>query len=353
MSDDAKQDRSQQEEGESPRKGQGNFHDEKRLGNVYDRDLTRRLASYIRPYFWIFLACLLLLPMASAMTLLQPHLLQLAIDDHLVPRNMDGLGWIVGAFAATLVLEYALRFAQFYLMQLAGQQALRDLRCDVFDHLQRLRVSFFHTNPVGRLMTRLTTDIDSLQEALSSGMITIVGDIITLSVIVVILLVKSWQLALVTFAIVPILLGATFMFRTLMRKAYREARVKIARLNANLQESVTGMSIIQLFTHEERSMHAYDTINMEHRDATIALIRYDAILYAFVEMVSSIAIAGLIWYGAGQAVQDVVTLGVLVAFIEYVEKFFVPIRDLSQKYTLFQSAMASSERLFQLLDTDE
>ncbi|MBH25851.1 MAG: antibiotic ABC transporter ATP-binding protein [Myxococcales bacterium] len=355
MSDDARQDQQPDAKGDDAAREdkRASFHEEKRLGKVVDRDLVRRLAGYVRPYLWLFIGCLVLLPMASAMTLFQPHLLQLAIDDHLIPKQLDGLGWIVGAFAVTLVLEYGLRFAQFYLMQLAGQQALRDLRCDVFDHLQRLRLSFFHKNPVGRLMTRLTTDIDSLQEALSSGMITIIGDLITLSVIVVILLVKSWQLALVTFAVVPILLGATFLFRSLMRSAYREARVKIARLNANLQEAVTGMGIIQLFAHEERSLREYDTINQEHRDAAIALIRYDAILYAFVEMISSIAIAGLIWYGAGQTVQDVVTLGVLVAFIEYVEKFFVPIRDLSQKYTLFQSAMASSERLFQLLDTDE
>ncbi|MCA9300200.1 MAG: ABC transporter ATP-binding protein, partial [Phycisphaerales bacterium] len=285
--------------------------------------------------------------------LLQPHLIQVAIDEHLTTGNADGFGLLLLAFAGTIAGAFGLQFAQFYLMQVAGQKALNDLRLAVFEHVQRLSISFFHKNPVGRLLTRLTTDIDSLQEALAFGAVTIVGDIFTLIAIVVILLVKSWQLALVTFAVVPFLVLLTFVFRILLRAANRALRVKIARLNAFLQESVTGMAIVQLFAHERRSRRQFDEINAEHRDASIRMIRWDAALFAIVEMISAIAVACIIWYGAGKTVQDVVSLGLLVAFIEYVQKFFVPIRDLSQKYSMIQSAMASSERIFQLLDTHD
>lgn len=312
-----------------------------------------RLGRVLAPYKGIFALCVLLLPIASGLSLLQPQLIQMAIDQHFVPRVAEGLWWILLAYGVTLLAEYMVRYAQFYLMELAGQQALRDLRCEVFDHMQRLQLSYFHRNPVGRLMTRLTTDVDSLQQALSSGVVTIIGDLVTLTGIIAILLLKNWRLALVTFAVVPLLFLLSFTLRHFMRQAYRTLRVKIARLNAHLQESVTGMDVVQLFTHEEASRQEYDTVNSQHRDAAFAAIRYDAILFALVEMISSIAIAAIIWYGAGEAARDLITLGALVAFIEYVQKFFVPIRDLSQKYALVQSALASAERLFQVLDTDE
>jgi ATP-binding cassette subfamily B protein len=318
-----------------------------------DATLVRRLWGFILPYRGVFAACVLLLPLASAVSLLQPHLVQLAIDRHFVTGRSEGLGILALFFAGTIVLEFGVRCGQIYLMQLAGQRALRDLRCAVFSHVQRLRISYFHKNPVGRLMTRLTTDVDSLEEALSSGVVTIVGDVFTLAAIVAILLAKNWRLALVTFAVVPLLFLISVAFRVLMRRAYRVLRVKIARLNADLQEAVTGMEVVQLFGYEERSRREYDGVNADHRDAAYAAIRWDAILYAFVEMMGSIAIAGIIWWGAGEAIEGYATLGVLVAFVEYVQKFFVPIRDLSQKYALVQSAMASSERLFGLLDTDE
>ncbi len=318
-----------------------------------DGRIAVRLWAFIRPYRVLFALCMLLLPVASALSLLQPHLIQLAIDNHFVPRKEEGLGLLVLAFAATILAEFFLRYAQIYLMELAGQRALRDLRCAVFAHIQRLRIAYFHRNPVGRLMTRLTSDVDSLQEALSSGVVTIIGDLFTLAAIVVILLAKNWRLALVTFAVVPVLLGVSFVFRLLIRAAYRVLRTKIARLNADLQEAVTGMGVVQLFVHEEASKAAYDEVNRDHRDAAYKSIRWDAVLYAIVEMIGSIAIAGIIWWGAGEAVAGYATLGVLVAFVEYVQKFFIPIRDLSQKYAVVQSAMASAERLFELLDSTE
>lgn len=323
------------------------------LGSLRDRELVGRLLYFLKPYAgWLILA-MAMLPLATAASLLQPQLIQTAIDDYFVPGELSGFGLIALAYLGTVVGEYVVRFTQMYATQIAGQRGLRDLRMALFEHLQKLKTGYFQRNPLGRLLTRLTTDIDSLQDALSSGVVTIIGDILTLTGIVVILLLKDWRLALVTFAVVPILLGLTVLFRTLLRTAYRKARLMIARLNTYLQESVTGMSIIQIFTHEKRSRREYAEINDEYTTAALGHVRWDAILYAVVEMISSIAIALIIWYGAGQSIKDVVTIGALVAFIEYAQKFFIPIRDLSQKYTTIQSAMASAERIFQILDRDD
>ncbi|MBA2665224.1 MAG: ABC transporter ATP-binding protein [Bradymonadaceae bacterium] len=326
---------------------------EQKLGTYSDGAILWRLWGYMRPYRLVFLVCLLLLPILSGVSLMQPWLLQIAIDDYLIPAKMEGIELVALAFGATILGRAILEFTQFYLMQFAGQRALRDLRNQVFGHVQGLSASFFKKNPIGRLMARMTTDVESLQEALSSGMITMVGDVITLAAIVVILLLKNWKLALVCFTVVPILLIFTSIFRYLLRTAFREVRIKIARLYAHLQESITGMSVIQLFVRERVSAAEYRDINEDYRDANIRSIRYDAMLYSLVETIGSVTIGAIIWYGSGQALDGLVTLGVLVAFIEYMQKFFVPIRDLAQKYNLLQSAMASSERIFQLLDTDE
>ena len=323
------------------------------LGTYRDGELARRLLAYLRPYRWPLIGALVTLPLVSGLSLLQPHLIQVAIDNHFVPRQLDGFGVIALVFLGTIVGEFCLRFAQTWLTQLAGERALRDLRSAVFDHMQRLRVSFFQRNPTGRLMTRLTSDVDAIQEAISSGVVTIIGDVITLSAIVVILLLKSPTLALVTFAVVPVLWAVTALFRYLLREAYRRSRTALARLNSHLQESVTGMTVIQLFAHEERSRDEYRRINRDYLRSAFSFVRWDAMLYAMVEMIGSITIALIIWYGAGESTRDLITLGVLVAFIEYAQKFFVPIRDLSQKYATIQGAMASAERLLQLLDRDE
>jgi ATP-binding cassette subfamily B multidrug efflux pump len=317
-----------------------------------DLQLTKRLWAFMSPHKRLLLFGFLLAPLGSAVGLVQPWIIQQAIDQHFVPQRAQGLGWWLAAFAGALAVEFLTRFGQFYLMEVAGQRALLDLRVRVFAQLQRLHLGFFHKNPIGRLMTRLTTDIDALQEALSSGAVMMVGDVLTLAGIVTLLLLQNWRLALVTFAVIPPLIIVSIILRALMRAAFDALRTRIARLNAQLQESVTGMSVIQLFVHERASAAEYDQINREHRDAAYASIRWDAVLFAFVELVSSLAVAGIIWYGAGEAIQGVVTLGVLVAFLEYVQKFFVPIRDLSQKVALIQAAMSSAERLFGLLDEE-
>ncbi len=323
---------------------------EMKLAGTKDRVLAKRLWNTLRPYWRYLAAAVLMLPLASALTLLQPHLIQVAIDHHLTPRQPDGLGLIVIAFVVCLIGEYILMFGQFYLTQLAGQNALRDLRCRVFEHIESLSVSYFHRTPVGRLMARLTTDIDSLDEALGSGVVSIIGDIVTLVAIVVILFMKSAPLAGATLAVVPLLVALTFLFRYLMRQAYRTLRVQIAALNSYLNEAVTGMSVLQLFQQERPALREYDAINKKHRDAAFSAIQWDAALFALVETLGNVTVASIIWFGAGQHARDAVTLGVLIAFVEYVQKFFVPIRELSQKWSVIQSAMASSERLFEILD---
>lgn len=330
----------------------GSAFTEEAVGNYSDRELVRRLWSYMRPHRRIFFACLLLLPVVSALQLVRPWLLQQAIDVHLVPGELDGLPTLIALFGIAVFSAAIVQFTQFWLMQLAGQRALADLRQRVFDHVQSLSISFFHKNPVGRLMARMTTDIESLVEALSSGMVTMLGDLISLAGTIAILFWMDWRLALVSLTVLPVLIAITALFRHLLRSAYRAIRVNIARLYAHLQESITGMPVIQLFVRENVSAAEYARLNKDYRDAYVRAIRWDSSLFAIVETIGSIAVALIIWYGSGQVLQGVVTLGVLVAFIEYMNNFFVPIRDLAQKYNLLQSAMASSERVFQLLDTD-
>lgn len=331
----------------------GSGFKEQKLGNTTDLGLARRLWGFMRPYRVTFFFCLLLLPVASALGLLQPHLLQVAIDDYLVPGKIDGLTWVVAAFGAAVFFQAGARYLQFVLMQKAGQRALYDLRERMFGHVQTLSVGFFHRHPTGRLMTRMTTDIESLQEALSSGIITMVGDIITLVAIVGILLYKDWKLALISFAVVPFLLVVIAIFRHFLRAAFREIRVQIARLYAHLQESITGIEIVQLFVREHISADEYRDINKDYRQANLNSVRYDAMLYAVVEAVGSVTVGIIIWFGSGQVLEGVMTIGLLVAFLEYMQRFFIPIRDLAQKYNLLQSAMASSERIFELLDTED
>lgn len=331
-------------------KSVGGANLEKAETELSERQVIGRLWQYMWPYRRLFISSLVILPVITALTLVQPWIIQRAIDTHLVPQDLTGFPLLVAAYAACLVIIAALEFTQVWVMQLAGQRALRDVRQDVFEHVQTLSSRFFQTQPVGRLMARMTTDIESLQEALASGMITMLGDILMLTGIVVILLVKDWQFALTSFVVVPFLLGLTAVFRHFMKRAFREIRVKVARLYSYLQESVTGMTIIQLFVRENIGAQEYKTINEEYRDANFMAIRFDALLYSVVETVGSITVGVIIWYGSGQVLQDAVTLGVLVAFIEYMQKFFVPIRDLAQKYNFLQSAIAAAERIFELLD---
>ena len=335
------------------RQGGRGGHDEDALGTAYDARLMRRLWAYVRPYPRLVLGSLALLPLITLVSLAQPWLFKVAIDEHVTPRRLDGLAWLGALFVAAMIAEHAVRFAQIYVMQLLGQGAMNDLRRDLYRHLLTRRAAFFDRQPVGRLMTRVLGDVESINEAFAAGLITIVGDFVTLVGIVVVMALLDARLTLLALCTSPVLFAVAWLFRDFIRNAFREVRTRIARLNAFSQEHLQGMKVVQLFARDRQVLAEFDQLNAAHRDANTTGIRYDAMLYAIVEALGSIAVAGLLWYAGGEIVRGAVTFGVLVAFIEYLQKFYTPIRDLSTKYTIMQQAMASAERIFSLLDVAE
>jgi ATP-binding cassette subfamily B protein len=324
--------------------------EEDRLGRAYDKRLMRRLWTYVRPHRGLVLGSLLVLLLVSAAQLVQPYLIKVGIDAAIVEKRPGALLWPTMGFLGALVAEFLLRYAQTYLLERTGQNVVYDLRTEVFAHLQSLSASFFDRNPVGRLMTRVTTDIESLNEAFTSGLVLILADLVKLVGIVAILLWMDWKLALVTLAIIPPMLAVTWTFRLRMRRAYREVRRMVARLNAFLQESVTGMRLIQLFGRERRYLDEFEEVNRGHRDAELDGVFYDSAFSATAELMASVTLAAIIWAGGWRLLAAGITFGTLVAFIEYAGKFFRPVQELSQRYAVMQAAMASAERVFGLLD---
>ncbi len=328
------------------------IHEEADVQKAYDRDLLFRLWPFLRPYRGIFALSLVLLPLISALMLVQPYLIKVAIDEYVSRGDAGGLARIGMFFMSALVAEFCLLYVQYYLTMWLAQHALADLRAKLFAHLGRLPQRYFDRNPVGRIVTRLTTDVDVLNEAFASGGMTIFMDLLTLAGIVSVMLWIDWRLALVTFAAVPILLFSIDFFRRKARVTYRLIRERVAGINSVLQESISGMTVIQLFAHEKASFSKFEKQNLLHRNAYHRANIYEASLFSVVEAVSSISAGLVIWYGSGQILAGVVAFGTLVAFIEYLQKFFIPIRDFSAKYAVLQSAMSAAERIFQLLDEE-
>jgi ATP-binding cassette, subfamily B, multidrug efflux pump len=326
-------------------------HEEEILGKSYDARLMKRLLEYLSPYRPQVLAAILIIIVASLMQVSSPYLTKIAIDNYIVRKDMAGLNGVVLVYLAIIVFGFFLGYFQTYIMQLTGQKIMYDLRLQIFTHLQNLPLAFFDRNPVGRLMTRVTTDVDVLNELFTAGVVTLLGDVMVLLGIVAILFTLNPKLALVAFSVIPLLFLITIIFKIKARDSYRRVRTAIARINAFVQEQITGMSIIQLFNHEEKSFRKFDEINRVHLKANLDSVMAYSLFYPAVELVSALAIALIIWYGGGQVLQNELTFGGLVAFIQYSEKFFRPIADLSEKYNILQSAMASSERIFKLLDT--
>lgn len=320
------------------------------LGRAFDRRLAARLWGAARSHHRLLAAALALFPLIAAAELAQPYLLKIAIDEHILTADWVGLTITAGLYALTLGILYALRMVEAYLMALAGQRVTHDLRAALLEHLLRLEAAFFDRNPVGRLMTRVLNDVEAVSEAFTSGLLAIAADVITLTGVVAIMLWMDWRLALVTFAIVPVLSVAAAYFRLRARDAYREVRRRLAVLNGFLQESLQGMAVIQLFARERQELTAFRRLNRDYRRALFGSTVFEASLYASVEALGSVALALLIWYGGGQIVGGALSFGALVAFIQYTNRFFLPIRDLGAKYTVMQSAMASAERIFGLLD---
>jgi ATP-binding cassette subfamily B protein len=321
------------------------------LGKAYDARLMGRLWAFTRPHLRLVLATCALFPAVALLELSQPYLIKIAIDDHILRRDWAGLGGVAALFLLVLVALYALRATQAYLTQLTGQRVIHDLRAALFAHLQRQDARFYDRSPVGRLMTRVLNDGEAIQELFTSGAVALLGDVVVLTGVVVIMLGMNWKLALITFALVPLLVLAAVYFRVRARDSYRVVRTRLARMNAFLQESLQGMSVIQLFAREARERETFAQLSGALRAGQFRSTFYDASLYATVEALGSAAVALLLWYGGGQVVTGALTFGGLVAFLEYTGRFFLPIRDLGAKYTVMQAAMVSAERIFALLDT--
>jgi ATP-binding cassette, subfamily B, multidrug efflux pump len=324
---------------------------ERELGKAYDARLIRRLWQYIRPYqrdFWLSMACL---PATSVFVLAQPYILKVTIDRYIANHDAAGIASMGLLYAAAMLGEFAFMYLQYYLTMLVAQKSLADLRIGIFAHVQKLDAAFFDRNPVGRLVTRMTTDVDVINEMFAAGAITILMDVVTLLGIIVIMLAIDARLALVSLSLLPLMLLAIDFFRRRARYSYRLIRERIARINAYLQEAISGMVVIQLFAREAQSFREFDRHNDAHREANHWSNIYEAMLFSLVEAVSSISFAAIVWYGGHQILGGALAFGTLVAFIEYVQKFFIPIRDFSTKYAVMQSAMSAAERVFELLDT--
>jgi ATP-binding cassette subfamily B multidrug efflux pump len=339
--------------------------EEEILGKAYDGRLMRRLLTYLRPYKWHVVVALAAIILKSGLDVLGPYLTKIAIDkylakspnsnswigDRLSGSPITGIAQIGGLYIGILVFTFALEFLQTYLMQWTGQKVMFDLRRQIFRHLQYMHVAFFDRNPVGRLVTRVTTDVDALNEMFTAGVVSIFEDVFVLAGIVAIMIKMNWKLALIAFAVLPLIAYATRIFRDNVRDSYRRIRTAIARINAYLQEAVSGMLVLQLFNREKRAYHRFSDINASHMEAYKDAILAYALYYPAVEIMSAVAIASIIWFGGGDVIRGVASIGVLVAFMQYAQRFFRPIQDLSEKYNILQSAMAAGERVFKLLDT--
>ncbi len=339
--------------------------EEEVLGKAYDSRLMKRLLRYLRPYKWQVAIALGSIVLKAGADVLGPYLTKIAIDRYLVrvpglrspfdsflsSQPLVGIAQIAAIYVGLLVFSFLLEYLQTYFMQWTGQKAMFDMRAQIFRHLQRMHIGFYDKNPVGRLVTRVTTDVDAVNEMFTSGVVSIFEDIFVLAGIVAIMLRMNWKLGLITFAVLPLIGIATKIFRDKVRDSYRRIRTAIARINAYLQEHVSGMVVLQLFNREQRAFDKFSEVNAVHMDAFKDAIMAHAVYYPVVEILSATAIACVIWFGGNDVIRGTATLGVLVAFMQYAQRFFRPIQDLSEKYNILQSAMASSERIFKLLDT--
>ncbi|MGH7726166.1 MAG: ABC transporter ATP-binding protein [Candidatus Eiseniibacteriota bacterium] len=328
------------------------YHEEEALGRAYDSRLMRRLLGFLKPYkFQVAMAILLVLA-AAGLEILGPWLVKVAIDGFIAHDDLRGLSFVAGAFLGVLVLEFGVNYFQMFIMQSVGQRIMYDLRLAIFERLQRMSLPFYDRNPVGRLMTRITSDVDVLNELFTSGVVAIVGDIVTLLGIMIAISLMNAELALVAFSVLPLIFIVTLVFRARVRETYREVRTALARMNSNLQENITGMTTTHIMNREERQLEGFRATNAVHRDANIRSIFYYAIFFPTIELIGAIATGLIIWYGGRQVMWGGLTLGGLVAFLLYAARFFRPISDMSEKYNILQSAMASSERVFKLLDAE-
>jgi ATP-binding cassette subfamily B multidrug efflux pump len=341
--------------------------EEEVLGKAYDSRMMRRLIKYLNPYKLQVALAMAAIVLKAGVDVLGPYLTKTAIDKYLSAhaggghsfldrflssQPLVGIAQVSGLYLGLLLLGFLFEFTQTYMMQWTGQKVMFDLRSQIYRHLQQMDISFFDKNPVGRLVTRVTTDVDAVNEMFTSGVVSIVEDIFVLAGILWVMLSMSWRLALIAFLVLPIIIVATQIFRKAVRDSYRRIRVAIARINSFLQEHVSGIIPLQLFNRERKSYEEFEAVNAQHMEAFKDAIMAYALYYPVVETLSSIAIACVLWYGGHSVLSGITTLGVLVAFMQYAQRFFRPIQDLSEKFNILQSAMAAAERVFKLLDTE-
>ncbi|MBK7978600.1 MAG: ABC transporter ATP-binding protein [Ignavibacteriae bacterium] len=319
-------------------------------GKAYDSKLMKRLLAYAKPYKKYIVAGILLNILVAGLGPVRPYLTKIAIDDSIVHKDYHGLLIIILILFGALILQAAIQYSLTYYTQLMGQKIIYDLRIKLFEHIQKLSLKYFDKTPIGKIVTRVTNDVEALNELFSSGIITVFSDVFTIIWIFGFMFFMSWELALITLSVLPILFYATFLFRKKVREAYRKERKQLSRLNSYMQEHITGMNIVQVFNKERQEFKKFLKINTDYKEAIIKSIYYYAVFFPTVEILSSISIALIIWYGGGSVIQNTMTIGILFAFLQYTEMFFRPIRDLSEKYNIMQTAMAASERIFEVLD---
>ena len=329
----------------------GHAHEEEALGKAYDARLMRRLLQYLRPYRLRVALAVLVLLAAAAVEIVGPMLTMVALDRAIPQRDLSLLLLLATGYLAALVVAFALEATQTILTTWLGQHVMYDLRAQIFQHLQRLPLSYFDRNPVGRTMTRVTSDVEVLNELFSSGVVTIFGDLFTLLFIVTAMFIIDWQLALVTLTVMPFVIATAVTFRSRIRDAYRDVRVRLARINAFLQEHISGVAVVQLFGRERATTQRFEEINRDYLAAHLRSITYYALFFPIIELLTAIALALILVYGGSRTLADAVSVGTVALFLQYARRFFRPIQDLSEKYNMLQGAMASSERIFGLLDT--
>ncbi len=326
------------------------MHEEEVLGKAYDARLMRRLIKYLRPYRWFVLLGILMSLLISGMEAIRPYFTKIAVDQNIAQGDRNGLLVTALLFFAVLVVRGFVQYFNAYLTQWIGQRTIFDLRMEIFEHLQNLSLKFFDKNPIGRLITRVTNDVEVLNEMFSSGIVMVFSDVFTIVGIVYFMFSMNWKLALISLSVLPFLFYGTFLFRKKAREAYREVRIQIARMNAFMQEHITGMLVDQIFNRQKKSFDKFSFINGDHRDANIKSIFYYAVFYPGVDIIGAISVGLIVWYAGGHALGGTISVGTVMAFVQFNEMFWRPIRDLSEKYNILQTAMASSERIFQLLD---
>jgi ATP-binding cassette subfamily B protein len=331
------------------------YHEEEAIGKTYDLRLARRLLKYLRPYVGALVPALVLTLVANGLNVLQPKFIQYAIDEGILKKDLGVLNWIALIFLASKILQLVVAYFQTVLLEGVGQRVMYDLRSELYDKLQRQEVAYFDRNPVGRIMTRLTSDVDALNELFTSGVIELLGDVVVIIAVIFIMLGMDWRLTLITLVTVPLLFAATTWFRKHARRGYDMVRTRLARINAFLQEHLSGAQTVQIFNRESKSLRQFHEINDEHRRANIETIFYYAVFFPLVDLIGAVGVALIIWYGGYRVMQNtgahaVLTIGALVAFIQYSQQLFQPIRDISDKYNVLQAAIVASHRIFRTLD---